>query len=316
MRICFLGNFDVPYSTESHHKWTYEKLGHEVIALREAETPIETIRQHALSSDLFVWTHTHNWITPGAKELLAELKEKGIPSVGYHLDLWIGIDRQKDLETDPYWDIEYFFATDGPMVEYLNSRDDMPKAFYLPAGVVEYACKPGKYRLELAADVAFVGSRGYHREWAYRPRLIDWLKETYGDKFKHWGGDGLGVMREDDLNNVYTSTRVIIGDTLCKDFKYPNYFSDRLFETTGRGGFLIFPYIEGIRDLFTEDELVTYKFNDFNDLKNKIDYYLKRDIERDVLRRRGYIRTYTDHTYTRRLSKLLDTLKKEGALNG
>jgi hypothetical protein len=30
-----------------------------------------------------------------------------------------------------------------------------------------------------------MGSTGYHREWDYRPRLIDWLRQSYGSRCAH-----------------------------------------------------------------------------------------------------------------------------------
>ena len=60
----------------------------------------------------------------------------------------------------------------------------------------------------------------------------------------------MGVIRGKELNDLYATAKVVVGDTLCKGFNYPYYFSDRLFETTGRGGFLIHPYIKGLEDYF------------------------------------------------------------------
>lgn len=318
MKITFLGNFDVSYSTESHHKKTYEKLGHKVVALQEGKTFAEKVLEHASKSDLFVWTHTHAWHTPGMEEVLLKLKSKGIPSAGYHLDLWKGIRREADLNTDPYWNIEYFFTCDKLMIPDLQKRG--VKAFYLPAGVLEdecYLAEPD--RKKFPHDVIFVGSRNYHPEWPYRPQLIDWLKKTYGDRFGHYGGDGLGVVRGNELNILYASAKVVVGDTLCKGFDYPDYFSDRLFETTGRGGFMVFPNIPGLENLFNTDktdkfpiELATYKFADWRDLEFKINFFLNPQHSgiKESMRWHAQERTKKDHTYTQRLSEMINVIFK------
>jgi len=157
-------------------------------------------------------------------------------------------------------------------------------------------------------DVVFVGSKRYHREWPYRPRLIEWLKETYGVGFTHVGGDGeISTTRGAALNQLYADSKIAIGDTLCKGFKYPHYFSDRLMESTGRGAFTIFPYIKGIEDLFEIDkEIVTYEFENFAELRRKIDYYLSHDDEREAIRRAGHERTKRDHTYKKRWETILE----------
>lgn len=327
MKIAFLGNFKVPYTSENHYLRTLRKLGHEVMPLQEGIDDIQTILSRATKMDMFFWVHTHGWHTEGMREGLSILKDKGIPTVGYHLDLWLGIKRQKDLETDPYWDIDYFFSVDKLMVDFLNSREDMPKAFYLPAGVFEDECYIGEYDKSVAHDIIFVGSRAYHPEWSYREKLISWLEKTYGNKFALYGRDGLGVKRGDDLNRLYASSKIVVGDTLCQGFNYPYYLSDRVFETTGRGGFMIHPFIEGLQDLFNLSdylkdekghyrknegrEIVAYPFNDFEYLKYAIDYFLKNEAEREKVRQAGHIKTRLHHTYTSRLKYLIDTVKDE-----
>lgn len=309
MKITFLGNFSVSYSSENHHVKTLESLGHEVICLQEGKIDGNEIVKQALTSDLFVVVHTHGWVTPilPLSDVLRLLKGK-VTTLTYHLDLWFGIERQKDLETDDFYKlIDHFFCTDKLMADWFNDNTKV-KGHFLPAGVYHEET----YLLDLPKtnDVIFVGSKGYHNEWKWRPQLIDWLYQAYGDRFKHYGNDGLGVVRGDDLNRLYSSTKIVVGDTLCLNFNYPYYLSDRVFETTGRGGFLLMPYIKGIEDLFEiGKEIVTFKFGNFNDLKSKIDYYLEHDEERESIRIAGYERTKKDHTYQNRWINILEEIK-------
>lgn len=325
-KTTFLGNFSVDYCTEVHHAKTYEKLGIEVVRLQEGVATAKEILSQAVHSDAFCWTHTHGWNTPDIEWVLKELKILGIPSYGYHLDLWLGIEREKDLNNDPFWKVEYFFSVDKEMVDLLNSREDLPKGHFLPAGVFEdecYIAKPD--RDKYPHDIIFVGSRGYHPEWPYRKQLIEWLEKTYGNRFAQYGGGGLGTIRGDDLNVLYASAKIVVGDTLCPNFTKPYYLSDRIFETTGRGGFLIHPYIEGIGDLFTiadtngeildgEAHIATYRFNDFVDLEDQIELYLDSEIRREEIRIAGFEQTRKNHTYTQRLDKLLGILRDESGI--
>lgn len=327
MRITFLGNFGVDYSSETHHKKSLESLGHEVIALQETQAGSQQILDEALNSDMFVWVHTHGWQTPGPMSMqavLQRLKEENIPSVTYHLDLWFGLARQKDLEVDPvYKYIEYFFTCDKKMADWFNEETNV-KGYYLPAGV--FQDDMALMNLPKIYDVIFVGSKGYHPEWPYRPKLINWLQATYGDRFKHFGGDSPnGIRRGADLTRLYNQTKVVVGDSLVKGFDYPYYWSDRLYETAGRGGFQIFPQITGIQDEYStydfkvDDggfwdkapapiELVTYQFDDFNMLKNRIDYWLEHDEYREEIRTNAYERTRKDHTYAKRWAKIIEVV--------
>lgn len=309
MRVTFLGNFQVPYSSETHHAASLEGLGHNVVRLQEAQATVDNILVEALNSDMFVWVHTHGWNTPGIELVLARLREERIPTVTYHLDLWMGLARERDMRSGPYWDIDHFFTVDKLMADWLNANTPV-KGHFLPAAVFDKDCYISDQPSPHANDVIFVGSRGYHPEWQWRPQLIDWLRQTYGQRFTHIGPDGdTGTLRGDDLNRAYSNSKVAVGDTLCLGFKYPYYASDRLFEAPGRGGFQLFPRITGIEDWFTDGENIRlFEYGDFDGLKALIDYYLEHDDERENLRVAGNCQVYDHHTYRNRWLDIIKTV--------
>jgi len=316
MVITFVGNFNVSYTSETHHANTLTALGHEVIRLQEGKVNTEQVFNAAKNSQLLVWVHTHGWRTPIVGKyttagVFTRLKELGIPSITYHLDLWFGLERQKDLEQDNFYkSIGHFFTVDKLMADWFNENTDV-KGHYLQAGVYEPECytdslvEKGYY-----ADVVFVGSKGYHPEWQYRPKLLNWLENTYQDKFLHVGGDGkTGVIRGAALNKIYGDSKIAVGDSLCINYDYPYYWSDRVYETLGRGGFMIHPYIKGMEKHFKDGKhLVFYEFNNFDDLKSKVDYYLKHDDEREKIRTAGHLHVKNNHTYTNRWRTILKEL--------
>ena len=307
MRIAFLGNFAVPYSSETHHARSLETLGHEVIRLQEPSTAVSVITEQALRADAFVWIHTHGWDTPGIDFALRAIKNAGIPTLTYHLDLWWGLQRQKDVRSSPYWDLDHFFTVDKKMADWLTDNTPV-KGHYLPAGVFDEECFISSEPSPFANDVIFVGSRGYHPEWPWRPQLIDWLRDTYGSRFTHIGGDGdSGTLRGAALNAAYSGSKVAVGDTLCLGFDYPWYASDRLFEAPGRGGFQIFPRIKGIPELF-DGTMEFFNFGDFDGLKDLIDYYLEHDQGREALRTMCHEHVKTHHTYVQRWQTILETI--------
>lgn len=315
MIISFLGNFEPPYSTENDYAWTYKDLGHTVLRFQETGSNPSTtdeIWEQSQDADIFHYVHTHGAETPGSFdvfELLRRFKEKGIVTIGVHLDFWVGLEREKDVLTHPWWHTDYTFTADGGSNEFFKSKGVNHK--YLKAGVVKRDCYIGNYREEYACDVAFVGSYHYHPEHKYRPELIDWCHDTFGDRFRRYAGDvaPYGTIRGRDLNDLYSSVKVVVGDTLSLGFNHPHYYSDRLFETTGRGGFLIFPYIKGIEDCFElGKELITYEFGNFDQLKSLIEYYLENDDEREEIRLAGYIRSRKNHTYHNRVKEVFNVI--------
>jgi hypothetical protein len=308
--IAFLGNFRVDYSTEFHHAASLQALGHNVIKLQETKATSEEILKVALESDLFVWVHTHGWNTPGdlsMARVLKRIKAKNIPTMTYHLDLWLGLGRESDLDKDPvYKYIDHFFTVDKQMADWFDKNTEV-KGHYLPAGVFHEECyiKPSRKIL----DVIFVGSKGYHQEWPYRPKLVNWLQSTYKKRFRHYGRDGLKSIRGAELNSVYAATKVVVGDTLCPNFNYPSYWSDRIYETLGRGGFLIHPYISGLEKEFKDKEhVVFYQYNNFEQLNELIDYYLEHEEEREAIRQAGHLHVKQNYTYKNRWEQILKEL--------
>lgn len=308
--IVFLGNFRVDYTSETHHALSLESLGHKVIRLQETQAKAENIYEQASKSDLFVWVHTHSWKTPGRvtmSQVLRQLKADNVPTITYHLDLWFGLQRQKDLESVPvYKDIDHFFTVDKQMAEWFN-RETQVKGHYLPAGVYDVDCQ---YReSSRQKDIIFVGSRKYHPEWKYREQLISWLENNYINRFEHYGSGGIKNVRGKELNRLYWNTKIVIGDSLCINYDYPYYWSDRVYETLGRGGFMIHPYIKGMEEEFqNKKHLVFYEYGNFDQLKELIEYYLENEKEREEIRIAGHELVKNNYTYRHRWIHILKEL--------
>lgn len=86
----------------------------------------------------------------------------------------------------------------------------------------------------------------------------------------------------------------------------------RTFEIAGIGGFQMIHWRAGLRDLF-EDGKEIVSFNSFNDLKEKIDFYLREEKERKSIAQHGYIRAQNDHNFENRLKIIFDTVFNEGS---
>ena len=298
MKICMLGNFKFPFSTESHHAWTWERLGHTVVRLQENSATTDQVLAACADAQIFQYTHTHGWNTPGTvplDEMLRRIRKMGVKSFSYHLDLYWGLntlDRRQDrIGEHPSWKVDYFFSTDGNHDAEYKARG--VNHIYMPPGVVEYGCKKGKFNQTLATDIAFVGSTGYHPEYPFRQKLIENLQRVYGRQFRVFSG-----YREDSLNSVYASCKIVVGDH-CFAGK-PRYWSDRLPETCGRGGFLLYPKTEGITI-----PVATYEAGNLVDLYNRIAYFLNHPQEREAIRDAAFEHVKQHDTYTNRLKEIL-----------
>lgn len=319
MKIAYIGNFEPRHSTETHVRLSLEHLGHEVIRIQENRTSPQQLEHVLFGADLVLYTRT--WGLPGAEmlDLWRRLKERGIPTVSYHLDLYRGLARTDLYERlaplgitspadDPFWRTEYCFTVDGDpdSAEWFKSQGI--NHYWMRAGVYHAEC----YRVAVPEryPVLFCGSHGYHSEWPMRGQLIEFLGATYGRHFTLVPGNGNPAIRNHELNELYGASRVVVGDSLCPGFKHKAYSSDRAYETLGRGGFLIYPYIEDQFDDEFEDRkhIVFYEYGDFAGLKQLVDYYLEAHEEREWIRTQGHERVKERCTYVHRLDAILETV--------
>ncbi len=304
--IGFIGNFDgAPYTTENERKWSFEKLGHTVIQYQENKTTASKLLQDMAQLDMLLYSHTHDpsYVISGLIEVFKEYKKAGIPTVSAHLDRWLWLKRVEDVGKEATWFTEFIFMADGSpeAAEMYNSLG--LNWHYLKPAVVERDCyEAPPDRVKYPHDIVFTGSRGYHPEYPFRPELIDFLKQTYGDRFGHYGNDGIKVLRQHDLNVMLASSKVVVGDS-CFGGR-PKYVSDRYYETRGRFGFLLHPEIEGV----DHEGVGFYEHGDLNDLKVKIDYYLDNNEEREAMRRNGFEWVKANETYTDRARQILESV--------
>lgn len=301
--VAYCGNFDPPHSTESHVAKALENLGHQVRRLPEQRMEWATLPEQVDDADMFLWTRTAGFDPADLEGQARAIKQLGIPTVGFHLDRWWGLNREGDIYRSPFFLLDYLFTADG-------GHDDRWKQAGInhywspPAILSDEAKRVGNYRTDYACDVGFVGNlRRYgHPEWGpYRRRLYRFLASTYRGRFKLWEGG----IRGQDLADLYASVKVLIGDS-CLAGNPARYWSDRVPETLGRGGFLIHPWVDGL-DLAFPD-LMLYPLGDFDVLRSEIDHWLSHDDDRTQLAQRNRNTVLRGNLYEHRLERVLATV--------
>jgi len=300
-KIIYIGNFSIHFTTENHIKKSFEALGWEVDIIQEDKMTEATIPEIlAKQNDYDFLLYTRTWARTGRlyKMLLDQIK---IKTVSFHLDLYIGLTRGKQLQNDSFFQSDYVFSADcGHQKEFEAMGINH---IGLSPAVLHESCYLGEKKWDY--DVIFVGSETYHTEWKYRPFLINWLRQTYGVRFQMLPNKDFNCIRGDDLNKLYNSAKVIVGDSTYS----PHYWSDRIPETLGRGGFLIHPYTDGLEKEFDlYKDLVPYNYGDMDQLKMIIDYYLDHDDEREAIRLHGMETVKNKHTYLNKVQFILDYL--------
>jgi hypothetical protein len=312
MRVAYISNTRHRHCTENHVGAALKDLGHEVRFLQEDELDPGSLLRRAKGADLLLYTRTWGLTPPNeAIDAFRQLEGLGTVTASFHLDLYLGLVREATLDGDPFWATQFTFTPDGDPASQVEFERRGINHFWSPPAVHLPECIPGQVKPEYASPVCFVGSYPYpHPEWTHRDELVAWAADRYGSDFRRWGA-GATTVRNEPLNDVYASTTVVLGDSLCPGFTKPYYWSDRLTETIGRGGFLVWPHIEGTAEIGFEDgvHFREYQFGDFDQLGEIVDHFLAHPDEARAIAEQGQAFVRENHTYRNRMEKLIETIR-------
>jgi hypothetical protein len=195
-----------------------EELGHTVVPLQENALDFATVpglaRQHGAA--MLLWTRTWDVDRAPALAALAALRAQGVVTVAYHLDRWLGLDREYQLDSEPFFRVDHVFTADGTDPEAWERRGI--RHHWSPPGVLgaeaRRAPQAAPRSRQRRHDVIFVGSHPYpHKEWApVRGALIDGFAAHFGRRFAVWP-NGRRSIRGRHLAALYQSAKVVLGDS-------------------------------------------------------------------------------------------------------
>lgn len=329
LTIAYVGNFRHAHCTEVHLARSFRRLGHHVEPMQEehlAQMLRRERRRGQLAvpdADLVLYTRTHSvGLPPNATDLWLRCHDAGVQTASFHLDLFFGLAREQLVtDRDPLFTTGHAFTADG------DHEQEFRRAgvchHWVRAGVVEDECFSAvSDQRWYGIDVAFVGSPGlrYHSEWPWRGELLRYLQDRYGDRFRLIPTPGQPAVRNtdtrDDLNRLYATIPVIVGDSLLLRGRASRYWSDRVYETLGRGGFIVMPEIDALQEEIGFDACGWYEQGNLDSVGEAVDYWLDNPRERDETRRRGQKVVRDSCTYTQRAAEILAVIRQEVPFDG
>lgn len=266
-----------------------ESLGHSVSRLRERRG----YKAHNIACDFLLF---HHWTD------FAALGSVRVPKVFWVFDLidfpdsavrqrcrqrvaWIAILTQMS---------DIGFMTDGDWVE----RDRTGKLHWLPQGADERVTliSSGSHRV---VPLLFTGiSRG----GTLRQSFVTDMAQTYGAMFKHVEK---GVYREQLAELIADSNIVLAPDGPVTH----RYWSNRVYNALGFGAFMLHPYCERLAEQYLDEKEIVY-YEDRDQLKKLITYYLEHPVERKQIAQNGYERTVRTQLYRHRCEELVAKVKE------
>jgi hypothetical protein len=174
--IAYIGNFTASWCTEVHLAREMRALGHHVQQFQEphpGEDPhrfLRYVEQWCLENRPLALMFTRTWGLPyEATALWRRLEANGTATMSYHLDLYVGLQREAGILNDPFWRTQYVFTPDGDPDSQRFFQEQGINHYWLSPAVVSDEAVHGNYRPSYDYDVVFVGSYGYHDEWPWRP---------------------------------------------------------------------------------------------------------------------------------------------------
>ncbi len=287
-KIAIIGKFTHLYD-EEYIARSFEMIGCEVKRIpqhsqwRDIQQALITFRPDVL---LFA-----KWEKP--PELLAtvqNLQRNGMKTVCWLFDLYFDYTREYQIRNKSFFKADYVFTTDGGHNHRWPSLGIKHQC--LRQGIYKEQCVLLPFE-EIQHEIVFVGSES--PVYPERSRLVLALKAEW------FGRKDTNQLRDMALNELYASTRIVIGDS----YPSPHYWSNRVVETLGRGGFLIHKEVEGLKEEYPD--LVTY--TDLDDLKKKIAYYKEHEYERREIIKKNFELVRSKYTMDKKCQDLLDYVK-------
>lgn len=165
---------------------------------------------------------------------------------------------------------------------------------------------------KFGSDVAFVGTLSPQRQkmleslndfdlkiWGHWQKKSPLLGENYKEQDIY--GEGAAKIYNAskitiDIHNLYGLEKEIFNVT------------PRVFEVPACGGFLLTNYVPQLNEFYkVGEEIIAYK--NIEELKDLVRYYLQHDRERKEIAQRAYQRARQEHTYAKRLERLLNAVE-------
>lgn len=317
IRVAVIGNHAHPFCSEVHWARAFAENGCDVTpiqvddAVRHPHETMTVLRR----MDAVTYTRTHapnRYLDQSWTARWAELEDAGVRTIGIHLDRFWDLEREGIVHDDAQFTVGTLFTADG-------GNDDRWRAagirheWFPPAIDATDAAHLGEVREEYQHDVIFVGSGRYHPSYSERDDLLRFLHDRFGDRFAHYGhGGGRPVVRGLELNDLYRSAKVVIGDSCFANSpdwqtKAHRYWSDRVPDVLGRQGFMIYPDValDGYR---AGKHYATYEPGNWDSLEVAVLSWLDCPAQRLRIASEATEHVRAHHTWRHRMTDVLATV--------
>lgn len=221
--------------------------------------------------------------------------------------MW-NISHPEEVTIEEYNLYDYVFFASGRMQQVLGNQIRPQSSVLLQCVDDEVMCYEEKDHKEY--ELLFIGNSRH----VYRQILQDLLPTehhltVYG---RHWEKFPVqkyvvsDYLDNSEVGQAYHDTKILLNDH-WEDMKEYGIISNRIFDALAVGSFIISDYMPEIDSTFG-GAVVTYQTKE--DLKEKIDYYLEHDEEREQLAKKGQEIVLASHTFSARCKQIVDVIEQ------
>lgn len=290
MKINFVGNFNAGYVGE---------VGDATHLVREMRDQGHTVKE--VPQDIWK-AFVDGEYDIGWKDKLPMKADVNIICKWHHFNDGKYIEKLREASSAPvfYWVWDYMWDQGFPdwHMKLLEECDlylgndvrskyygGLPNCYYFPFDVADGSI-PRHQRKDKKYEVSFFGSwigQGDRRVWL--EAIKDYIPlKVFSWNWQDWpkGFDASPAVYGDEFNKAVAESKIVLGFSVAPSTW--GYWSNRVGKTLLAGGFLLYQYAPGM-ELFLRDG-VEY-FSTIEELKEKIDFYLLGDTERETIASRG-----------------------------
>lgn len=303
-KICFIGKFNKIYDEEGK-ALALERLGNKVYRFEEDSFNRKNNDLDALfekQPDCIFFTKLR---VPGSQEIINNAKRNNIKTVCWMPDLYFGLNRETHIvNKTPMFQADYVFTPDGGNDKKFNSLGI--KHYTMRQAIAKEACDiidvPEQNK---KINVLFVGGLNRDIHGSDREKLLSFLSKQYKKTFFWVGKNNTNDYREERLTKLISISKVVIGTSVYS----PKYWSNRIYETIGRGGMMIHQYVDGIdSEYLIGKHCDFFEKDNFSQLQEKIDFWIDNPKERTKIVKNGYNYTLQFHTLDNRAKKVMEVI--------
>lgn len=198
------------------------------------------------------------------------------------------------------------------MTDVREFRTSGLKSEYLEIGYDPEIYKPEGEKIE-AKDIVFLGNNygdGFFPESTYRREMVEFLTKEYPNNFGVYG-NGWANSIGDFNSSQPEEAKLLRGAKIAinlSHYNYERYNSDRILRIMGTGVMCLTRHYLGLETDFSPDNNLVI-WDNFDELKTNIDYYLKNDEQRIEIANNGHKLMLESFTYDSMIKKIINLAK-------